>query len=95
MTTDIKILGYDEDGRYEEDAVLLAPSIAIIADYVGSTFYFIRVEPSSETGFYEQTESICDINVLSECSATIDDIPPESLAFALWAAGVKSLAVAV
>jgi hypothetical protein len=95
MTTAINLLSFYEGERCEDDAVLLAPGIAVIADR--NTFYFIRVEPSSEAGFYSETETICDINVLSKCNATIDDIPPEALTFALWAAGIKRepLAVAV
>ncbi|MCQ4363039.1 hypothetical protein KQR54_18240 [Mycobacterium gordonae] len=87
MTAAIKILGFDEEGRYEEEAVLLSPGVAVIADR--STFYFVRVEPAHEDGFYSQRETICDVGILSECTATVDDIPPESLTFVLWAAGQK------
>lgn len=89
----IKIVGCCEEfGRYEDDAVLLGPGVAVMADR--STFYFIRVEPAQEPGFYVETESICDLCALSECDANIADIPEESIAFAFWIAGVKPLAIA-
>lgn len=95
MTTAIRIISFDEEGRYEEDGRLLAPGIAVLADNVASTLYFVNVAAADEPGFYVVTESIADISVLSDWSGTLADIPAETVAFIGWLGKPEALAVAV
>ena len=98
----IKILGFyteptnGELERCEDDAYLLAPDVAVIEERVGHTFYFVKVEPSNEPGFYTETGPLCDVVIMNECRFADIAAMPEgaALAFALWAAGVDS-AIAV
>lgn len=92
MKTGIKLIGFDEEGRYEVDAILLAPGVAVMEDH--GSFYFIRIAPSDEANYFVETETICDIAVMNGCAVNLADIPPESIAFAMWVAG-KPVAVAV
>jgi hypothetical protein len=79
--------------RSVEDAVLIAPDIAVTADR--STLYFIRVKPSEgEHGLYDDDGLIVDVVVSSMDEVDIATIPPEALTFALWAAGVSSVPLA-
>lgn len=92
----VKIVAYDEEGRYEDTGVLLAPGIAVLSDR--STFYFIRIKPSDEPGFFVESEVICDVaimNVSRDVDADIAYIPEGALSFAMWAAGLMPAAVAV
>lgn len=102
MRTAIKVIGYFEDcvsgknERCEEEAVLIAPDVAVLPDH--GTLYFIRVKPSDEGGDrYDDIGVICDIIIPVDYAVDIADIPAEALTFAMWAAGkrLQPLAVAV
>jgi hypothetical protein len=92
----IKVVGYCPDlvtgqnERYEEDAFLIAPNIALVPENYGTT-HFVRVVPIVDSaGFYDDAGHICDVTVSnSPIEANGADLAPElALSLVKWAAGL-------